>query len=160
MVQVHEPLPHEYGACAAWVAELPLLRRYGLTPAAAERALRGAPRLLVAGSGEGVVAFDPAGGFGRTGYIRLLAVARPGAGVGTALLRAAESEVFASAPGMLLLCADFNEAARAFYARRGYREVGAIPGFVLPDVTEVVFWKPRAAAAAGGGSAPPPSRSG
>jgi len=114
---LHEPTPADFSACAAWVADLPLWRRYGLTPAGAERTLRRSPRLLVAGDAEGVIAFDPAGGFGRAGYVKLVAAAAPGRGIGHALLRAAEAEC---AGGMLLLCADFNLRARAFYAREGW----------------------------------------
>jgi hypothetical protein len=40
-----------------------------------------------------------------------------------------------------LLCSDFNISAQAFYERHGWTRVGALPGLVLPDVAELVYWK-------------------
>jgi hypothetical protein len=42
---------------------------------------------------------------------------------------------------MFLLCAHWNEAARRFYTRRGYAEVGMLPGLIRDDSDEVICWK-------------------
>jgi GNAT superfamily N-acetyltransferase len=43
--------------------------------------------------------------------------------------------------GAALLVSDFNIAAQRVYQRRGYQQVGTLPGLVLPDVDELCFWK-------------------
>jgi len=85
----------------------------------------------------------PRGALGRSTYLRLLCVQSGlhGAGLGAALLDAAEQEAARSAGDLMLLVSDFNLSAQRFYQRQGYRKVGAIPGYVLPDVTELIFWK-------------------
>ncbi len=40
-----------------------------------------------------------------------------------------------------LLVSDFNEDAQRFYEREGYLRVGPLPGLVLPDVAELLYWK-------------------
>jgi ribosomal protein S18 acetylase RimI-like enzyme len=91
----------------------------------------------------GLAWFVPGGTLGIGGYLRLLAVAPDahGRGVGTALLAAHEAAVAATARHAFLLVSDFNAAARRFYERHGYRQVGALPGLVLPDVAELLYWK-------------------
>jgi hypothetical protein len=39
------------------------------------------------------------------------------------------------------LVSDFNARAQQFYLGRGYSEVGRIPGYVLDDVAECIFYK-------------------
>jgi hypothetical protein len=46
-----------------------------------------------------------------------------------------------SSSDLFLLVADFNTDAQQFYQRRGYEQVGAIPAYVLPDVTELIYRK-------------------
>jgi ribosomal protein S18 acetylase RimI-like enzyme len=61
--------------------------------------------------------------------------------VGGALMDRAEAFLSQSSPDIFLLTSDFNQSAQRFYQRRGYRQVGALPDYVLPGVTELIFWK-------------------
>ena len=138
---------------ARWVAATPLWRRYGLTVsevgALLERGLAGGDLLLVAdapapdGKAGGLAWCLERGAFGRSPYLRLLGVRADlaGHGIGSALLDALERRLAGSAGELFLLVADFNAAAQRFYRRRGYVQAGAIDGYVLPGVTELLFWK-------------------
>jgi len=90
----------------------------------------------------------PTGGFGRSAYLRLLAVneAYAGLGIGTGLLAHAEQLAARSTKDMLLLVSDFNVDAQRFYQRQGYAQIGAIPDYVVPGVTELLFRKLLASA--------------
>ncbi len=138
-------------ALARALAPLPLLVRYGQSAERLETGLRAA-----LGRGDGVLVWDDGdprglawyldrGTFGMGGYLRLLAVAPTvtGGGVGSALLRAYEAGVFAASPHAFLLVSDFNTGAQRFYERHGYARVGVLPRLVLPDVDELIYWKPR-----------------
>jgi ribosomal protein S18 acetylase RimI-like enzyme len=143
---------------AGWLAALPLLQRYGFTAdkagAALEQALRQADTLLVCdtegtpGRACGLAWVMPTGGFGRSAYLRLLAVneAYAGLGIGTGLLAHAEQLAARSTKDMLLLVSDFNVDAQRFYQRQGYAQIGAIPDYVVPGVTELFFRKLLASA--------------
>ena len=131
--------------CAALVAETPLWQRYRYNRARCAADLRAAlargDDLHVAHSGQTVLGLAwvlPRGAFGRVPYLKLLAVANAARnqGVGPKLLAAAEQH-----GQLMLLVSDFNRGARRFYARQGYRRVGALPGFVIPEVTELVLFK-------------------
>ena len=137
---------------ADWVAQVPLWRRYQLNAEKArhqfEAALQQGDILLVADCAEGARACGfvwvmPQGGFGHA-YLRLIGVqpAYAGQGLGAALLAAAETRAAERSPSMFLLVSDFNTEAQRFYQKHGYRPVGAIPAFVLPDVAERIFYKP------------------
>ncbi len=135
---------------AAALAALPLMRRYGRGQAALDADLRAAlargDGLLAAGPPgrpAGLAWFLPDGTLGLGGYLKLLAVpdAAQGAGTGTLLLRAFEAEVARRSRHAFLLVSDFNAGACRFYERHGYARVGTIPGLVLPDVAELVYWK-------------------
>lgn len=132
---------------AAWVVTIPLWQRYG---ASAEVL---AQRLLMALDTDLILTADtddqavglawcvPQGGFGRSAYLKMLGV-RPdqaGTGVGAALLSALEATV--ASHDLFLLTSDFNVDAQRFYQRQGYEQIGAIPGYVLPDVTELIYRK-------------------
>lgn len=145
--------PADVPALAAALSALPLMRRYGRTgdslQADLASALERGDSLLAAapeaaeGAVEGLCWFLPQGTFALGGYLRLLAVA-PGAqsrGVGGRLLEAFEAEVARVSRHAFLLASDFNEGAQRFYERRGYTRVGALPGLVLPGVSELVYWK-------------------
>ena len=83
------------------------------------------------------------GAFGRSLYLRLIGV-RPdcaGSGIGSALLAEAERAALESGSDLFLLVSDFNADAQRFYRHHGYEQVGAITGYVLPDVSELIFWK-------------------
>jgi GNAT superfamily N-acetyltransferase len=140
----------EIPALAASLAELPLMVRYGNDAAKLGRALEGAldrgEVVLVADDGgalRGLAWFLTSGTLALGGYLRLIAVAPGGAGRGTglALLRAFEAEVAKVSRHAFLLVSDFNAGAIRFYEREGYVRAGALPGLVLPDVAEVLYWK-------------------
>lgn len=135
-----------------WMVQTPLWQRYGLTQAGAtvmlELALAEGDWLLTADIGEhrsiALAWCVPDGGFSRSPYLRLIGVRpdRSGVGIGGALLRTIEAQATeASADHLLLLVSDFNEPAQYFYRRLGYAQVGALPGYVLPDVAELIYYK-------------------
>lgn len=137
-------------ALAEGLARLPLLVRYGR---AADRIARDLDEALRRGDGL-LLAIEPAGvaglawflrqgTFGLGAYLKLMAVLpeAQARGVGRALLAAFEAEAAAAAGHGFLLCSGFNEPAQRFYERHGWRRVGALPGLVLPDVEELVYWK-------------------
>lgn len=140
---------------ARWIVQVPLWQRYRLTEQGIAQALeQGQAKghiLLVADSDDlkgsgvacGFVWCIPDGAFGRSAYLRLIGVhpRYAGGGLGAGLLAAAEREASQRATAMFLLVSDFNADAQRFYLRHGYQQVGAIPGYVLPDVVELLFWK-------------------
>ncbi len=137
---------------AAWMVQTPLWQRYQLTVERAtqnfEKAFERSEVLLVADAGAdnigcGFAWCVPQGGFGRSMYLRLIGVRqeRARAGVGAALLRGAEGAALKVGHELFLLVSDFNVDAQRFYQRQGYQQIGAIPGYVLPDVTELLYWK-------------------
>lgn len=135
---------------AAKLGPLPLFRRYGLTEKVLEerwtRALGAGERLWVAlfdGAPQGLSWYLPSGTFASGAYLRTLAVAQAaqGRGVGLGLLKAFEAASRDAAGGCFLLTAEFNTAAQKFYERHGYRQVGKLPGFAMPEVTELIYWR-------------------
>ena len=137
------PSPPRWPGCRSWV-------RYGRDAAALARSLEAAAGrgegLLVAGEGDavrGLAWFLPAGTLALGGYLRLIAVVPGGEGRGTglALLRAFEAETARHSAHAFLLVSDFNAGAIRFYEREGYTRVGPLPGLVLPDVAELLYWK-------------------
>jgi ribosomal protein S18 acetylase RimI-like enzyme len=140
----------EIPALAVALAALPLMVRYGRDAAALGRALEAArgrgEGLLVADDGgavRGLAWFLPAGTLAMGGYLRLIAVVpgSEGAGSGVALLRAFEAETARQSAHAFLLVSDFNAGAIRFYEREGYARIGPLPGLVLPDVAELLYWK-------------------
>ncbi len=134
------------------MVQTPLWQRYQLTVERAsknfENAFERGEVLLVADAGADNIGCGfawclPQGGFGRSMYLRLIGVRqeRARAGVGAALLRAAEDAALKVSHELFLLVSDFNLDAQRFYQRQGYQQIGAIPGYVLPDVTELLYWK-------------------
>jgi GNAT superfamily N-acetyltransferase len=133
------------------MASSPLLRRYGATARAGRQSVRtglaAGDCLLVATTPQGRLAGMAWIVFGRTltgaAYLRLLLVARGrrGAGVGAALLAAAETAARAEANHLTLLATSDNGGARRFYERHGYRHVGDLPGLARPGLDEALYWK-------------------
>ena len=137
------------------MVDLPLWQRYRLTvPKAISGFESGRERgdwLITADSatadGEqiacGFAWVIPQGTFGRSPYLRLIGV-RPdaaGSGIGSALLTEVERRSAEIASDVFLLVSDFNEAAQRFYQRHGFEQIGEVSGYVLPDVTELIFRK-------------------
>lgn len=144
--------PLDIEQLVAWMVTIPLWQRYGLTAERAadqfDKALARDDLLLVADVGEkhsacGFAWCLPQGAFGRSVYLRLIGV-RPdhaSAGVGSALLAAVEAAAVRINEHVFLLVSDFNQDAQRFYRRHGYQPIGRIPGYVLPDVDELLYWK-------------------
>lgn len=137
-------------ALARLMADDPLWQRYGVTEASAARRLgqglaEGATIAVAEVDGEpaGFVWYVAKGAFARSGYIMLIGVQpqHRGQGVGEALMAHAEAAMFAAATDIFLLVSDFNVAAQRFYARLGYQQVGAIPDYVVPGITELILRK-------------------
>jgi ribosomal protein S18 acetylase RimI-like enzyme len=135
-----------------WVATIPLWQRYQLTAERAyaqfERALARKEWLVVAdlGQEDGICGFAWClgnGAFGRSAYLRLIGVHPDysGAGIGVTLLEQTEQFALTVGDDLFLLVSDFNIDAQHFYQRQGYDQIGAIPGYVLPDVTELIYKK-------------------
>lgn len=137
---------------ARLMASTPLWQRYNVTEVgAAQRlgdGLASGSTIAVAeleGEPVGFVWYVVRGAFNRSGYVMLIGV-RPdskGNGIGQVLMEHAESILFAISPDIFLLVSDFNRDAQQFYARLGYRQVGAIPDYVISGVTELIFRKSR-----------------
>ena len=133
------------------MAASPLLRRYGTTRPAATRALvrglRSGDRVIVAVSREGrpvgLAWILPSRILTGAAYLRLLLVAedRQRAGLGAALLSAAETAARGIANHLALLATTDNVGARRFYARRGYRHVGTLLALAHPGLDEALYWK-------------------
>jgi ribosomal protein S18 acetylase RimI-like enzyme len=138
---------------AGWMVATPLWQRYRLTEARArsslEQALSRADVLLVAdvddanGQACGFAWCLREGAFGRSTYLRILGVqaSHTGLGIGAVLLSHAEQTAAETTDALFLLVSDFNVEAQRFYQRQGYHHIGAIPGYVLPDITELIYWK-------------------
>ena len=140
----------ELPAFCADLARLPLMRRYGRDAerirADLEAALSRGDGLLVEeaeGRARGLAWFLRSGTLGMGGYLRLIAVVpkATGGGTGARLLQAFEAEVARESRHAFLLVSDFNRGAQRFYERHGYARAGALPGLVLPDVAEIIYWK-------------------
>ncbi len=135
-----------------WIVETPLWQRYGLQPeqttAEFQRAIHQQHILLVVDLAPSSYACGfswcmPTGAFGLSAYLRLIGVQQEhtGSGMGTLLLAATERRAAQTAKDMFLLVSDFNVDAQRFYRRSGYQQIGAVPGYVLSDVTELIYWK-------------------
>ncbi len=138
-------LPGDIPAITRWMVETPLWQRYGITEASASAQFAGALErgdlVLVEASLCGFAWCLNGGAFGRSDYLRLIGVRADcaGRGIGAALLT--EVEARAESRDLFLLVSDFNEGAQRFYRHMGYEQIGAIPGYVLADVSELIFRK-------------------
>jgi GNAT superfamily N-acetyltransferase len=142
--------PDDFPLLAAWMVETPLWQRYGLTAAKAvanfEAGLARGDWLIAADGQTPACGFAwgmPAGVFGRSPYLRLIGVRpdRAGSGIGGLLLEEIERRAAEVATDLFLLVSDFNQGGQRFYQAHGYEQVGAIAGYVLPDVTELMLRK-------------------
>ena len=149
--RVREARSEDLESIALAVAKQPLLARYGTTCAALVDSLtaalaRGEGLLVVEESGAiaGLAWFLATGMFGSLGgYLRLIAVApgHEGRGLGGVLLDEVERRVALASRRLFLLVSHFNEGARRFYARRGYRESGTLPSLVKEGIDEILLWR-------------------
>ena len=74
-------------------------------------------------------------------YLELLVVAPEARdrGLGRQLLAHVERITFARARNLFVCVSDFNRAARRFYARAGYREVGRLPALLVSGRAEILL---------------------
>lgn len=137
-------------ALARWVAATPLWQRYGVTEENfGERLSRGLAEratIYVAAEEEIVAGFIwlvARGAFNRSGYVQLIGVRADARarGIGRALMAFAERELAQHTRDVFLLVSEFNTEAQRFYARLGYRQIGALKDYVVPGVSELIFWK-------------------
>ena len=96
----------------------------------------------------GVLGFawiDPRGAFGSAPYLKLIAVDthKRSGGVGSALLAEFERRTLAIGKVWTLMVSDFNLRAIAFYEKHGYRKAGAIPGFAVDGIAEILMVKKK-----------------
>ena len=139
-------------ACDAIVSALPFFQAWGLTGADASRALEQAlvderadlSVAVVQGEVAGFAWVIERGGFDRSAYLRLIAVSADaqGGGVGRALMDDIERRILAGSD-LVLLVTESNTAARGFYERLGYTQVGCMPDYVQVGVNECIYFKPR-----------------
>jgi ribosomal-protein-alanine N-acetyltransferase len=76
-------------------------------------------------------------------YLELLGIApsATGQGLGQRLLSHVESLTFARATNLFACVSDFNDGARAFYRKQGYKEIGPMPNFLIPGYAEILLRK-------------------
>jgi ribosomal protein S18 acetylase RimI-like enzyme len=149
-MSVRDARVEDCGLLAQSIAQQNLLTRYQRSAEQLENDLKGAigrgePLIVVEDSGGpcGFAWFLTSGTFGAGGYLRLIALV-PGSerrGLGAALLDEVERRVKQHSKHLFLLVSHWNQEARRFYARQGFVECGALPGFVLNDTDEIVCWK-------------------
>lgn len=146
--------PTDIPALATLMATTPLWQHYGVTTASATQRLQngvaeGATIAVAEDDGQpvGFVWYVTRGAFQRGGYVMLIGVDSQyrNQGIGQTLMAYAETQMFASVPAIFLLVSDFNHAAQRFYTQLGYQPIGAIPDFVVPGITELIFYKHRSA---------------
>lgn len=150
-ITIRPMAPADIPACARWIAETPLWQRYGVTEQSVGERLRagldGGATIYVAdraGAALGFLWLVERGAFARSDYVQLIGV-RPSArsrGVGRTLMEFAEAKSVAAGRALFLLVSDFNADAQRFYERLGYRPVGQLVDYVVPGVTELIYFKP------------------
>ena len=76
-------------------------------------------------------------------YVELFGVAdwARGKGLGRLLLAHVEAAVFARAKNLFACVSDFNNSARHFYKKQGYREIGPMPNLLIPGSAEILLRK-------------------
>ncbi len=150
-VSIRPVTHHDIPIIVSWLVILPLYQRYQLTAERVstqlETALNSPDILLTADTSESIACGLSwcilGGAFGRSVYLRLIGVhpEKANVGIGSALLAASEQAARKHSRDLMLLVSDFNQDAQRFYQKHGYRQIGAIPGYVLHDVSELIYWK-------------------
>ena len=143
-IESHSQLDGE--VCRRLLADSDPWRRLGYNQeelAAIARAAHTA-NVLVAIRGEAIVGFClSTAGVLLGEYLKLLVVEAQcrGQGIGGRLLRAMEDRAFRRWPNVYLCVSDFNEPARRFYERQGYREIGRLPDLLVTGSDEILMRK-------------------
>lgn len=89
----------------------------------------------------GLVLIDMNGGL--RGYIQSICVAPNlrGQGIGSRLLRFAETRIFRETPNVFICVSSFNPDAERLYLRLGYQRVGELTDFIIPGASEILLRK-------------------
>ena len=100
----------------------------------------------VAHSGDrfaGFLLLNLQGGF--VGYIQTIGIAQElrGLGCGTELMQFAEQRIFRDHANVFLCVSSFNQAARHWYEKLGYEEVGELKDFLVAGHSEWLMRKTR-----------------
>jgi ribosomal protein S18 acetylase RimI-like enzyme len=79
------------------------------------------------------------------GYIQILCVRpdRRGNGVGSSLIRWAETRIFRDSPNVFICVSSFNTGARRLYERLGFEPVGVLRELIVPGHDELLLRKTR-----------------
>ncbi len=140
-------VPADLDALAAIIDAIPFFVGYPVAGASVARSLEETSDLVRVAVDDHDVILGFAwlmarGAFGRSAYLRLLAVDpdAQGLGVGRALMRDLESRT--QGRGLMLLVTADNAPARRFYERLGYDHVGTLPSYVRPGRDECIYFKP------------------
>jgi ribosomal protein S18 acetylase RimI-like enzyme len=77
------------------------------------------------------------------GYIQSVCVSPDAreAGIGTALIKSAESRIFLVSPNVFMLVSSFNTKAVDLYLRLGYEKIGTLKNFVIDGCDEYLLRK-------------------
>jgi len=69
------------------------------------------------------------------GYVQSIYVAEDwrGKGIGRRLMAFAEKRIFSEAPNVFICVSSFNKDAQKLYRRLGYRAVGQLKDYIIPD---------------------------
>lgn len=136
--------------CGEILALTPLWQRYGVTKELATQQLldgfKQGDIILVVEQNSEIVGWAwmlPKGTFGRTPYLKRIVIREDvrSKGIGSILIGAIEAEAMKLCHDLYLLVAVDNKSAQVFYSRNGYKEVGHLPDFVKPGVTELLYRK-------------------
>jgi [ribosomal protein S18]-alanine N-acetyltransferase len=89
----------------------------------------------------GLVLVDMNGGL--HGYIQSICVAPNfrGRGLGSQLLRFAETRIFKETPNVFICVSSFNPDAERLYLRLGYERVGELTDFIIRGAAEILLRK-------------------
>ncbi len=89
----------------------------------------------------GFVILEMNGAF--VGYVKSIFVSPGwrGKGVGERLMAFTEERIFSETPNVFLCVSDFNESARKFYERLGYKAVGELKDYIIPGRSEILMRK-------------------
>ncbi len=135
---------------AEFLSQNSLFQEYGFTFVKALTSLKSALEnsqndLILYGSKgnrAGFAWFVKKGGFGRSGYLRLIAVepGQQGSGIGQKFMSYFE-EKYLAPNGIFLFVTSTNHSARKFYERLGYINLCEMPDYVKKGFTEILYYK-------------------
>ncbi len=77
------------------------------------------------------------------GYIQSVCVAPQwrGKGIGSELMDYVEKRILSETPNIFICVSSFNERVQKLYERRGYKVVGELKNWIVPDHSEILLRK-------------------